>query len=67
MRRSSHGTCLQQALRHPATANLLLRALVTGATESVLLNVTRIPLYGMLAAAVATPVTESPAGGLMLA
>jgi O-antigen/teichoic acid export membrane protein len=46
--------------------DLLLRAVVVGALVNVLLNVTLIPLYGMLGAAVATVITESMVGGIML-
>ncbi len=46
--------------------DLLLRAVVIGAIVNVLLNITLIPAYGMLGAAVATVITESLVGSLML-
>jgi len=46
--------------------DLLLKAVVIGAVVNILLNVTLIPLYGMVGAAVSTVITESLVGGLML-
>lgn len=47
--------------------DLLLKAVVIGAIVNIALNVTLIPLYGMQGAAVATVITESLVGSLMLA
>jgi len=47
--------------------DLLVKAIVIGAIVNILLNVTLIPLYGITGAAVATVITESLVGTLMLA
>lgn len=46
--------------------DLLVKAVVIGAVVNVLLNITLIPLYGMPGAAIATVITESLVGTLML-
>ena len=46
--------------------DLLLRSVVIGALVNVLLNVTLIPLYGIVGAAVASVITESMVGIIML-
>lgn len=46
--------------------DLLLRSVIIGALVNILLNVTLIPLYGMLGAAIATVITESLVGSIML-
>jgi len=46
--------------------DLLVKAVVIGAIVNILLNITLIPLYGMIGAAIATVITESLVGALML-
>lgn len=46
--------------------DLLVKAIVIGAIVNILLNITLIPLYGMIGAAIATVITESLVGALML-
>jgi len=46
--------------------DLLLRAVAVGAAINILLNLLLIPVYGILGAAIATVITESAVGAIML-
>lgn len=46
--------------------DLLLRAVVIGAVINIALNLVLIPPYGIIGAAIATVITESAVGGIML-